>query len=71
MRHFFLAAALFGGLIFTGEQARTNGLAISHAPTVQAAAPHAAPFMFYAVATGALYACSIAAALAGATREEA
>lgn len=69
MRHFFLAAALFGGLIFTGEQARTNGLAISHAPTVQAAAPHAAPFMFYAVATGALFACSTAAALAGIARQ--
>jgi len=71
MRHFILSAALFGGLIFTGEQARTNGLAISHAPTVQAAAPHAAPFLFYSVATGALLACSTAAALGGIVREEA
>ena len=71
MRHFLLSAALFGGLIFTSEQARTNGLKISFAPTVQAAAPYAAPFMFYAVATGALFACGTAAALAGIAREEA
>jgi hypothetical protein len=71
MRHFFLAAALFGGLIFTSEQARTNGLKISLAPTVQAAAPYAAPFMFYAVATGALFACGTAAALAGIDRQQA
>ena len=69
MRHFILSAALFGGLIFTSEQARTNGLKISFAPTVQAAAPYAAPFMFYAVATGALFACGTAAALAGIARE--
>ena len=69
MCHFILSAALFGGLIFTGEQASTNGLRISLAPTAQAAAPYAAPFMFYAVATGALFACGTAAALAGIARE--
>ena len=71
MRHFILSAALFGGLIFTSEQTRANGLAINLAPTPQAAASHAAPFMSYAVATGALFACGTAAALAGIAREEA
>ena len=71
MRHFILSAVFFGGLIFTGEQARITGLRISFAPTVQAAAPYAAPFIFNAVATAALFACSTAAALAGIAREEA
>lgn len=71
MKSFLLSAALFGGLIFTTEQARINGLAISLAPSPQAAAPHAAPFIFYAAATGALFACGTAAALAGIAREEA
>ena len=65
MRYFILSAALFGGLIFTCEQTRANGLAINLALTPQAAAPYAAPFIFYAVATGALFACGTAAALAG------
>lgn len=69
MKSFLLSAALFGGLIFTTEQARINGLAISLAPSPQAAAPHAAPFLFFAVANGALFACGIAAALAGIARE--
>lgn len=71
MKSFLLSAALFGGLIFTTEQARINGLAISLAPSPQAAAPHAAPFLFFAVSTGALFACGTAAALAGIAREEA
>ena len=71
MRHFILSAALFGGLIFTSEQTRANGLAINLAPTPQAAAPHAAPFLFYAAATGALFACGTAAALAGIAKGEA
>ena len=71
MKSFLLAAALFGGVLFTSSQARTNGLAISLAPSPQAAAPHAAPFLFFAVATGALFACGTAAALAGIAREKA
>ena len=71
MKSFLLASALFGGVLFTSNQARTNGLAISLAPSPQAAAPHAAPFLFFAVATGALFACGTAAALAGIAREEA
>ena len=71
MKSFLLASALFGGVLFTSNQARTNGLAISLAPSPQAAAPHAAPFLFFAVATGALFACGTAAALAGIARGDA
>ena len=71
MKSFLLSAALFCGLFFTVEQTRTHGMAISLAPSSQAAAPHAAPFLFFAVSTGALFACGTAAALAGIAREEA
>ena len=71
MKSFLLASALFGGVLFTSNQARTNGLAISLAPSPQAAAPHAAPFLFFAVATGALFACGTAAAVAGIARVDA
>ena len=71
MKSFLLAAALFGGFFFTSNEARIKGQAISLAPSPQAAAPHAAPFLFFAVATGALFACGTAAALAGIARGDA
>jgi len=71
MKSFLLSATLFGCLIVTVNQTRTHGMAISLAPSTQAAAPHAAPFLFFAVANGALFACGTAAALAGIAREEA
>jgi len=71
MRSILFAAVFFGGVVFTSNQTRVEGLAINLAPTARQAAPHAAPFMFYAVATGALLACGTAAALAGLVREEA
>lgn len=71
MKSFLLASALFGGLIVAVDQTRIHGRAITWAPTPQAAAPHAAPFLFFAGATGALFACGTAAALAGIAREEA
>jgi len=71
MRSILFAAVFFGGVVFTSNQTRLEGLAINLAPTARQAAPHAAPFMFYAVATGALLACGTAAALAGLVREEA
>jgi len=71
MKSLFFAAALFGGVLFTSNQARTNGLAISLAPSPQAAASHAVPFLLYSVATGALFACGTAAALAGIAKGDA
>jgi len=71
MRSILLSLALFGGVAFTSNQTRVEGLAINLAPTARQAAPHAAPFLFYAAATGALLACGTAAALAGLVREEA
>lgn len=69
MRSFLFTAALFGGVLFTSSQARTSALAINYAPTYAAGAPYAAPFIFYAAASGALFACGTAAALAGIARE--
>ena len=71
MKSFLLAAALFGSLIVAVDQTRIHGRAITWAPSPQAAAPHAAPFLFFAVATGALFACGTAAALAGIARGDA
>jgi hypothetical protein len=71
MKSLLLAVALFGGFFYTSNEAQTNGLAISLAPSPQAAAPHAAPFLFFAVATGALFACGTAAALAGIAKGDA
>jgi len=70
MKSLFFAAVLFGGVVFTSNQTRVEGLAINLAPTARQAAPHAAPFLFYAAATGALLACGTAAAIAGIVREE-
>ena len=71
MRSILLSAVLFGGVVFTSNQTRLEGLAINLAPTSRQAAPHAVPFLLYSVATGALLACGTAAALAGLVREEA
>lgn len=71
MKSLLLAVALFGSLIVSTDQTRIHGTAIRLAPSPQAAAPHAASFLFFAVATGALFACGTAAALAGIAREEA
>ena len=71
MRSILFAAVLFGGVVFTSNQTRVEGLAINLAPTSSQAASHAVPFLLYSVATGALLACGTAAALAGLVREEA
>lgn len=54
------AAALFALTVATGHLTATYGDKISFAPTAKAAAPYAAPFALFAVATG------VSAALAGA-----
>jgi hypothetical protein len=71
MKFLLFAVVFFGGMIFTSNQARLEGLAINLAPTSRQAAPHAVPFLLYSVATGALLACGTAAALAGLVREKA
>jgi hypothetical protein len=71
MKFLLFAAVLFGGVVFTSNQTRLEGLAITSAPTSSQAAPHAVPFLLYSVATGALLACGTAAAIAGIVREEA
>ena len=71
MKSLLLAVALFGSLIVAVDQTRIHGTAIGLAPSPQAAASHAAPFLFFAVATGALFACGTAAALAGIARGDA
>jgi len=71
MKSIFFSLALFGATCVSSNQARLEGLAINLAPTARQAAPHAAPFLFYAAATGALLACGTAAAIAGIVREEA
>jgi len=43
-------------------------LAINQATTSSEAAPHAVPFLLYSVATGALFVCGTAAAIAGITK---
>ena len=68
MKSLLFSIVLFGACIFASGQTRANGLAINLATTSSQAASHAVPFLLYSVATGALFACGTAAAIAGITK---
>jgi len=68
MKSLLFSVILFGGCIFASGQTHANGLAINQATTSSEAAPHAVPFLLYSVATGALFVCGTAAAIAGITK---
>ena len=68
MKSLLFSFVLFGGCIFASGQTRANGLALNLATTPSEAAPHAVPFLLYSVATGSLFACGTAAAIAGITK---